>query len=35
MNLLLDVADVTGLPDDPEFRAAFAGYIGSSAAPAA
>jgi truncated hemoglobin YjbI/quinol monooxygenase YgiN len=27
MNLLLDAADETGLPDDPEFRAAFAGYI--------
>ncbi|MBC6459889.1 group II truncated hemoglobin [Actinomadura sp. HBU206391] len=27
MNLLLDAADETGLPDDPEFRAAFVGYI--------
>jgi hemoglobin len=27
MNLLLDAADEAGLPDDPEFRAAFAGYI--------
>ncbi|GAA2083897.1 group II truncated hemoglobin [Actinomadura alba] len=27
VNLLLDAADETGLPDDPEFRAAFVGYI--------
>lgn len=27
MNLLLDVADEAGLPADPEFRAAFVGYI--------
>ncbi|GLW05203.1 hypothetical protein Misp01_03330 [Microtetraspora sp. NBRC 13810] len=25
--LLMDAADEVGLPDDPEFRAAFAGYI--------
>jgi hemoglobin len=23
----MDAADTAGLPDDPEFRAAFAGYI--------
>jgi hemoglobin len=27
MNLLLDAADEVGLPDDPEFRAAFVSYI--------
>ncbi|MBG0562229.1 globin domain-containing protein [Actinoplanes aureus] len=27
VNLLLDAADEVGLPDDPEFRAAFLGYI--------
>jgi hemoglobin len=27
VGLLMDAADETGLPDDPEFRAAFAGYI--------
>lgn len=27
INLLLDAADVVGLPADPEFRAAFVGYI--------
>jgi len=27
VNLLLDAADEVGLPDDPEFRAAFVGYI--------
>lgn len=27
VNLLFDAADEVGLPDDPEFRAAFAGYI--------
>ncbi|MFI9556858.1 group II truncated hemoglobin [Nonomuraea endophytica] len=27
VNLLMDAADEVGLPDDPEFRAAFAGYI--------
>ena len=27
VNLLMDAADEVGLPDDPEFRAAFAGYV--------
>jgi hemoglobin len=27
VNLLMDAADEVGLPDDPEFRAAFAGYL--------
>jgi hemoglobin len=27
VNLMLDAADEVGLPDDPEFRAAFAGYL--------
>ncbi|BBH68711.1 hypothetical protein ACTI_53960 [Actinoplanes sp. OR16] len=27
VNLLIDAADEVGLPDDPEFRAAFLGYI--------
>jgi len=27
VNLLMDAADRVGLPDDPEFRAAFAGYV--------
>lgn len=27
VNLLLDAADAVGLPGDPEFRAAFLGYI--------
>jgi hemoglobin len=27
VNLMMDAADETGLPDDPEFRAAFASYI--------
>jgi hemoglobin len=27
VNLMLDAADEAGLPDDPEFRAAFAGYL--------
>jgi hemoglobin len=27
VNLLLDAADEVGLPDDPEFRAAFVGYL--------
>ncbi|MEV6305586.1 group II truncated hemoglobin [Actinoplanes sp. NPDC051861] len=27
VNLLVDAADEVGLPDDPEFRAAFMGYI--------
>ncbi|SDS25782.1 group II truncated hemoglobin [Actinoplanes derwentensis] len=27
VNLLLDAADEAGLPDDPEFRAAFTGYL--------
>ena len=27
VNLLMDAADEVGLPSDPEFRAAFAGYI--------
>ncbi|MFF3225176.1 group II truncated hemoglobin [Nocardia suismassiliense] len=27
VNLLMDAADEVGLPDDPEFRAAFASYI--------
>jgi hemoglobin len=27
VDLLLDAADEVGLPDDPEFRAAFLGYI--------
>ncbi|MFC4122463.1 group II truncated hemoglobin [Nonomuraea zeae] len=27
VSLLMDAADEVGLPDDPEFRAAFAGYI--------
>ncbi|MEV0591470.1 group II truncated hemoglobin [Nonomuraea cavernae] len=27
INLLMDAADEVGLPDDPEFRAAFAGYV--------
>jgi hemoglobin len=27
INLLADAADEIGLPDDPEFRSAFAGYI--------
>jgi truncated hemoglobin YjbI/quinol monooxygenase YgiN len=27
MSLLMDAADEVGLPDDPEFRAAFTGYI--------
>jgi preprotein translocase subunit SecY len=27
VSLLMDAADEAGLPDDPEFRAAFAGYI--------
>ena len=27
VSLLLDAADEAGLPADPEFRAAFAGYI--------
>ena len=27
VNLMLDTADEAGLPDDPEFRAAFVGYI--------
>ncbi len=27
VDLLMDAADEVGLPDDPEFRAAFAGYI--------
>lgn len=27
MNLMLEVADDTGLPSDPEFRSAFVGYL--------
>src|SRR5687768_7771307 len=27
VNLMLDTADEAGLPDDPEFRAAFVGYL--------
>jgi hemoglobin len=27
VNLMMDAADAAGLPDDPEFRAAFIGYI--------
>ncbi|MET0416223.1 MAG: group II truncated hemoglobin [Actinoplanes sp.] len=27
VNLMQDAADETGLPDDPEFRAAFVGYL--------
>ena len=27
VNLIQDAADEAGLPDDPEFRAAFLGYI--------
>jgi truncated hemoglobin YjbI len=27
VNLMMDAADEANLPDDPEFRAAFAGYI--------
>jgi hemoglobin len=27
MNLMMDAADAVGLPDDPEFRAAFVGYL--------
>ncbi|MBC8140679.1 MAG: globin [Armatimonadetes bacterium] len=27
LNLLLDCADEAGLPDDPEFRSAFVGYL--------
>lgn len=27
VNLMMDAADAVGLPDDPEFRAAFAGYL--------
>ncbi len=27
VNLLMDAADEVGLPDDPEFRAAFASYV--------
>ena len=27
ISLLMDAADEVGLPDDPEFRAAFAGYV--------
>ncbi|GAA0800536.1 oxidoreductase [Spirilliplanes yamanashiensis] len=27
VNLMLDAADEVGLPEDPEFRAAFAGYL--------
>src|SRR3954447_26017818 len=27
VNLMLDAADEAGLPEDPEFRAAFAGYL--------
>jgi truncated hemoglobin YjbI/quinol monooxygenase YgiN len=27
VNLMMDAADEVGLPDDPEFRAAFAGYL--------
>jgi truncated hemoglobin YjbI/quinol monooxygenase YgiN len=27
VNLMMDAADEAGLPDDPEFRAAFAGYL--------
>ncbi|MFC3979762.1 hypothetical protein [Streptosporangium jomthongense] len=27
VSLLMDAADEVGLPSDPEFRAAFAGYI--------
>ena len=27
VSLLMDAADEVGLPDDPEFRAAFAGYV--------
>jgi hemoglobin len=27
VNLLVDAADEVGLPDDPEFRAAFMGYV--------
>ncbi|PPK65612.1 hypothetical protein CLV40_11396 [Actinokineospora auranticolor] len=27
VELLQDTADVVGLPDDPEFRSAFAGYL--------
>lgn len=27
VNLIMDAADEVGLPDDPEFRAAFASYI--------
>lgn len=27
MNLLIDCADDAGLPDDPEFRSAFVGYL--------
>jgi truncated hemoglobin YjbI/quinol monooxygenase YgiN len=27
VNLMMDAADEIGLPDDPEFRAAFAGYV--------
>lgn len=27
VELLMDAADEVGLPDDPEFRAAFAGYV--------
>ncbi|GIJ46513.1 globin [Virgisporangium aliadipatigenens] len=27
VNLMMDAADEVGLPDDPEFRAAFVGYV--------
>ncbi|HEX8344649.1 MAG TPA: group II truncated hemoglobin [Actinoplanes sp.] len=27
LNLMMDAADEVGLPDDPEFRAAFVGYL--------
>lgn len=27
IDLLVDAADTVGLPDDPEFRAAFMGYV--------
>ena len=27
VNLMMDAADAAGLPDDPEFRAAFVGYL--------
>ena len=27
VNLMMDAADTVGLPDDPEFRAAFVGYV--------